>query len=117
MRLFYIIFLLSTSITFASFATQGKRKDAPAENLKISFITGKKINKHNSGFNQDNENLQKDFINSSVVKISFAAFILLSFLTFLFFKNKTINTKVVIKRLKHNYWCLFKMLYPKHVFW
>jgi len=117
MRLFYIIFFFSISINFAAIASQGKRNDTPAKNLKISFITDKKINKLNSDFNQDNESLQKDFINSSVIKISFAAFVLLSFLTFLFFKNKTITAKVVIRRLKYNYWCQFKMLYPKHVFW
>ncbi|KQM75929.1 hypothetical protein ASE74_20240 [Pedobacter sp. Leaf216] len=117
MRLIYIILLLIISTNFSSFATQGNRNDAPAKNLKISFITDKKINKLNSDFNQDYESLQKDFINASIVKISFAAFILLSFLMFLFLKNKAITAKVVIRRLKHNYWCHFKMLYPKHVFW
>ncbi len=117
MRLFYIFFFLSISINFAAFASQDKRNDALFKNIKISFITGKKIIKSNSDFNQNNESLQKDFNNCSIVKISSVVCILLSFLLFVIFKNKIINAKVVIKRLKHNYWCSFKMLYPKHVFW
>ncbi|WP_316847458.1 hypothetical protein [Pedobacter psychrodurus] len=117
MRLFYIIFFLSISINFAAFSAQQKRNDVPSKNLKISFITGKKVYKPNSNLNQDNESLQKDFINSTVVKTCLSAYFLFTFLLFLFFKYKTINTKLVIKRLKYNYWCLFKMLYPKHVFW
>lgn len=117
MRLFYIIFFLSLSINFAAIASQEKRNDAALKNIKISFISCKKSIKPNLGFNQDNESLQKDFINSSIVKIVSGACILLSFLLFLFLKHKALNTKVVIRRLKYNYWCLFKMLYPKHVFW
>jgi hypothetical protein len=117
MRLFYIIFFLSICINFAAFASQEKRNDVQSKNTKISFITGKKISKLNSDFNQDNESLQKDFINSSVVKISSNALVLITFLLFLFLKHKTVDSKVVIRRLKYNYWCLFKMLYPKHVFW
>ncbi|WP_316827948.1 hypothetical protein [Pedobacter miscanthi] len=113
MRLFYIIFFLSISINFAAIASQGKRSDAALKNTKIISISCKK----NIKFNQDNERLQKDFINSSIVKTVSNACILLSFLLFLLLKNKIVNTKVVIKRLKYNYWCLFKMLYPKHVFW
>lgn len=117
MRLFYIIFFLSLSINFAAIASLEKRNDAALKNTKISFISCKKNIKSNLGFSQDNESLQKDLINSPLVKIASGACILLSFLMFLFFKNKSVNTKVVIKRLKYNYWCLFKMLYPKHVFW
>ncbi|RBQ06208.1 hypothetical protein DRW42_14040 [Pedobacter miscanthi] len=117
MRLFYIIFFLSLSINFAAIASQEKRNDAALKNTKISFISCKKNVKPNLGFNQDNESLQRDFINSSILKTVSGACILLSFLLFLFLKNKAINTKVVIKRLKYNYWCLFKTLYPKHVFW
>lgn len=117
MRLFYIIFFLSISINFAAFASQEKRNDVPLKNTKISFISSKKNIKSNSDFNQDSESLQKYFINSPITKISSSAFVLITFLLFLFFKNKTINTKVVNKRLKHNYWYLFKMRYPKHVFW
>ncbi|WP_344852843.1 hypothetical protein [Pedobacter jeongneungensis] len=115
MRLFYIIFFFSISINFAAIASQEKRNDAALKNPKISFFSCKK--NINLGFNQDNESLQKDFINSPIVKVVSNACILLSFLLFLFSKNKTLNTKVIIKRLKYNYWCLFKMLYPKHVFW
>ncbi|WP_406823907.1 hypothetical protein [Pedobacter sp. KACC 23697] len=117
MRLFYIILLLSISINFAGIASQQKRNDAALKNTKISFFSCKKNTKYHSGFNQDNESLQRDFIHVSIVKISSGAFVLTSLLLFLIFKNKTINTKVVIKRLKYNYWYLFKMLYPKHVFW
>ncbi|MBB4110412.1 hypothetical protein GGQ60_004440 [Pedobacter zeae] len=116
MRLFYIIFFLSITINFAGTASQGKRNDVQSKNTQISFLTGKKSIRQNSGFNQDKESLQKDFINSPGVKISSSSFVLITFLLFLFFKNKTID-KVVIKRLKHNYWCSFKMLYPKHFFW
>ncbi len=117
MRLFYIIFLLSISINFAAIASQEKRNDATLKNTKISFFSCKKNTRINLGFNQDNESLQKDFINSSIVKIASSACILLSFLLFLFLKNKPVSNQFVIKRLKYNYWCLFKMLYPKHVFW
>jgi len=117
MRLFYIIFFLSITINFAGAAAQEKRKDVQSKNTKISFITGKKIIRHNSDFNQDNESFQKDFITRSIVKVSPSVFVLITFLLFLFFKNKTINTKVIIKTLKYHYWCLFKMLYPKHFFW
>lgn len=117
MRLFYIIFFFFISINFAAFASQGKRNDVSVKSTAISFITGKKISKHNSDFNQDNDSLQKDLINNSVVKISSNAFVLITFLLFLFFKNRIINPKVVIRRLKYKYWCLFNILYPKHVFW
>ncbi len=117
MRLFYIIFFLSLSINFAAIASQGKRNDAALKNTKISFISCKKNFKSNLGFNQDNESLQKDFINTPLIKIVSNTCILLSFLLFLFLKNKAVSNQFVIKRLKYNYWCLFKMLYPKHVFW
>ena len=117
MRLFYIIFFLSISINFAVFASQEQGNDAALKNTKISFFSCKGNINLNLGFNQDNESLQKDFINTTPVKISFSAFVLTTLFLFLLLKNKTDNTKVITKRLKYNYWCLFKMLYPKHVFW
>jgi len=117
MRLFYIIFLLAISANFTVFASHEKIHDVQTKNAKISFVTEKKIIKQQSGFNQDTESLQKDFINITPVKISFSAFVLTTLFLFLLLKNKTDNTKVITKRLKYNYWCLFKMLYPKHVFW
>jgi len=117
MRLFYITILLAFSISFAGFASQKQSPGDLKNNAKSSCISSKKQVKFNSGFNQENESLQKDFINNNVLKISHTSFILLAFLFFLFLKTKAINAKIIIKRLKFNYWYLFKMLYPKHFFW
>ncbi len=117
MRLFYIIFFCAISIPFAVLASQKKQDDALPKNPKTSFIISKKFKKITSDFQPDNDSLQKDLINNPIVKISSSAFLLLSFLVFLFVKYNTACIKAVIKRLNYNYWCLFKMLYPKHVFW
>jgi len=117
MRLFYIIFFCAISIPFAVRASQKKQNDALPKNHKVSFITSEKAKKITSDFKPDNDSLQKDLLNNSTVKISSSAFLLLSFLVFLFVKYNTACIKAVIKRLNYNYWCLFKMLYPKHVFW
>lgn len=117
MRLFYIIFFCVISFPFAVLASQKKQADASSKNHKITFITGKKNKPLRSDFQPDNDSLQKDLVNNPIVKISSSAFLLLSFLVFLFVKYNTADTKAAIKRLNYNYWCLFKMLYPKHVFW
>ncbi|SDC62756.1 hypothetical protein [Pedobacter soli] len=117
MRLFYIIFFCAISIPFAVCASQKKQADALPKNHKTTFVTCKKSKQLKSDFQPDNDSLQKDLVNNPVLKISSSAFLLLGFLVFLFFKHNVADTKAAIKRLNYNYWCLFKMLYPKHVFW
>jgi len=117
MRLFYIIFFCVISIPFAVLASQKKQDNALSKSQKISFTAGKINKKLKSDLQPDNDSLQKDLVNNPVLKISSSAFLLLSFLVFLFVKYNTADTKAVIKRFNYNYWCLFKMLYPKHVFW
>lgn len=117
MRLFYIITLLAFSISFAGLAWQKQAVVDAVENPGISFISCKKQVKINSGFGQADESLQKDIINNTVVKISHAAYILILFLFFLFSVYKRKESVIAIKRIKFNYWYLFKILYPKHVFW
>jgi len=117
MRLFYIITLLTFFVSFAGSASQKQKDNGLKKSAEVSFIYGKKLVKINTDFIRDYENLQKDFINNSVVKISYAVCFLLTFLFFLFLKNQAIHAKIIIRRLKFNYWCQFKMLYPKHVFW
>ncbi|KQR68206.1 hypothetical protein ASF92_15150 [Pedobacter sp. Leaf176] len=117
MRLFYIVNIFIFFIGFASFASQKKQVIDSKKGTKLSITSGKKQVKINSDFSQSNENLQKDFINNTVIKISHPACILLTFLSFLFLKNKSTKARTAIKRLKFIYWYLFKILYPKHVFW
>lgn len=117
MRFFYVTILLAFAFSFAGFASQKQKPSDSKKGTKISFISGKKQVKINSGFSQANESLQKDFINNTSVKISQAACILLTFLSFLFSDNKSINASAGIKRLKFSYLYLLKILYPKHVFW
>lgn len=117
MRLFYIIFFCAISIPFAVFASQKKQDDALSKSQKTTFVTCKKSKQLKSDFQPDNDSLQKDLVNNPVLKISSSPFLLLGFLVFLFFKHNIADTKAAIKRLNYNYWCLFKMLYPKHVFW
>lgn len=117
MRLFYIVLFLSLSINFAGIASQKKRGELQSKYTKTSSVTDKKVIRQHSNLNQDNESLQKDSIGISPLKISFGALVPITFLLFPLLKNKIVNTKVIIKRLRYNYWCLFKMLYPKHVFW
>jgi len=116
MRLFYIIFFFIISIPFAVCASQKKQADVLPKNQKITFVTCKS-KQLKSDFQPDNDSLQKDLVNNPVLKIASSAFLLLGFLVFLFIKHNIADTKVAIKRLNYNYWCLFKMLYPKHVFW
>ncbi|TCD10257.1 hypothetical protein EZ449_10570 [Pedobacter frigidisoli] len=117
MRLFYIIIFFIFSLNFAGFAAQEKRIDVQSKIPKISFVSGKDRLKLNTNLNQDNERLQKDFINNTIVKTVCNAFIALIFFIFLFSKNNLVSTNAIIKRLKYNYWCLFKIRYPKHFFW
>ncbi|MBC6112668.1 hypothetical protein ACFOG5_11370 [Pedobacter fastidiosus] len=117
MRLFYILFFLLISLNFAGFASQKKEFNAKNNGYKESFISTKAISKLHSNFQQDNESLQRDFISNTTLKISTGSFLILLFLVFLQTFNRNINSKILIKRLKYNYWCLFKMLYPKHFFW
>ncbi|RDC56045.1 hypothetical protein DU508_10470 [Pedobacter chinensis] len=116
MRLFYIIFFLFTSFGFASAASQERQSYTQNKTSKNSFISSKKQYKICKEYGLDHESFQNDFINNSTAKFS-TSFILLNCFVFLFLGNKKIAVKVIFKKLKYNYWCLFKMLYPKHVFW
>ena len=104
-------------MNFAGFASQKKKIGAVKKNSEITFVSNKNTLKFNTNFNHENESLGKDFISVSTLKMAASSFILLTFLAIFLLKNLIVNAKVVIKRLKYNYWCLFKMLYPKHVFW
>lgn len=116
MRLFYIIIFLSISFGFVSTASQRKNTHAQKEKVKISFFSDKKQFKLSAESGIDKETFEKDLINNTTQKISIA-FLLIFSLQQLFFKHRISNEKPIIKKLKHNYWCLLKMLYPKHVFW
>jgi len=117
MRVFYIIIFLLFSINSSSYASQFKKNNAVNSASKVVSFSPKRPVKINPGFCSENEHLQKDFISNCALKLAQSPFILFSFFLFLFLKNKNINAKVIIKRLGFKYWCLFKMLYPKHVFW
>ena len=89
---------------------------AQKKNVKISFFSVKKQFKLSAESGIENETFERDLINNITQKISIAFLVIFS-LQQLFFKHRISNDKPVIKKLKHNYWCLLKMLYPKHVFW
>ncbi|QPH41324.1 hypothetical protein [Pedobacter endophyticus] len=117
MRLFYIIIFLITSLNFTGYGSQDAKKHTLINHTKALFISAKKQIKSHADFNKTNERLQKDLVSSSVVKIFSCVLFLLLIPYFLFLKNKFVNSATVVKQLRFNYWCLFKMLYPKHVFW
>jgi len=117
MRLFYIIIFLITSLSFTGYGSQDAKKHTLINNNKALFVAAKKQAKYHSDFNKSNERLQKDLASTSVLKIFSCVLFLLVIPYFLFLKNKFVNGTTVVKQLRFNYWCLFKMLYPKHVFW
>ncbi|PWS29797.1 hypothetical protein DF947_20885 [Pedobacter paludis] len=117
MRLFYILFFLISSLSFAGFASQKAGTNVKNYNIKKSFFSAKEISKSHSNYHQENESFQRDFISNSTLKISTGSFLALLYLVFLQVLHRKIDSKTLIKRLKYNYWCLFKMLYPKHFFW
>ncbi|PWS26252.1 hypothetical protein DHW03_15790 [Pedobacter yonginense] len=117
MRLFYFLLFFLFSFNSASLAMQKKELTALNKGYKESFLSTKSIAKFHLNNQQDNESLQRDFSSNSPLKISKGSILVLLGLVFLFIIKRKIDPKIIIKRLKYNYWCLFKMLYPKHVFW
>jgi hypothetical protein len=117
MRLFFILFLSLISFSFAGIASQKEEVNVFKKNSKTTFISSKSSTKYSAHFQYENESLEKDLIANPSLKLTIGYFILLAFLAFFTFRNQIPDSKTVIKRLKYNYWCLFKMLYPKHVFW
>ena len=116
MRLFYIIIFLSMLFCAVSVVSHAKNYNAQKEKSKISFFSDKKQFKLCAESGLENESFERDLINNIIQKIPIA-FLLFFSLQQLFFKHGVSNEKLVIKTLKRNYWCLLKMLYPKHVFW
>ena len=117
MRLFYIIFFFLVSISFSGYATSKKEITNLKSKLKETFVSSKKNAKIIFHLQQDQESLEKDFITISKLKTVTSCFILFAVLAFFLSANKISNTKVIINTIRFSYWCLFKMLYPKHVFW
>lgn len=117
MRLFYFLFFVLFSLNFAGYASQKKEISAKNKGCKESFISTKAIFNLHSNFQQDNESLQRDFISVTPLKISAGSLLILLYSAFLQIIDRKTDSKVFIKRLKYKYWCLFKMLYPKHFFW
>ncbi|MFD2286006.1 hypothetical protein GJU39_01565 [Pedobacter petrophilus] len=115
MRLFYIIIFLSTLVSFASFAAPKKDNTSKIQSAQPVRNFKKSTFKFHFGHTQDQESFQKDLMNHTVVKNFLVVFAVL-IMALLLSITSTIS-KAVLKRLKHNYWCLFKMLYPKHFFW
>ncbi|MFW0716195.1 hypothetical protein [Pedobacter sp. N23S346] len=115
MRLFYIIFFLSALVSFASFANPKKNSTTKNQPAQVTSISKKSNLTLNPGITQDQESLQKNLISNAVAKILLDLFAVFLITLALFLPVKM--NKSVLKRLKYKYWCLLKMLYPKHVFW
>ena len=115
MRVFYIIFFFSTLLSFASFAASKKNTAVKSHSTQITTFSKRYNLKFNFGIAADQENIQKDLINSTLVKILLDLFAVLLIIMLLSLPLKIGDS--ILKRLKYNYWCLLEMLYPKHVFW
>ena len=115
MRLFYIIFFFSILASLTSFAAPKKNSALKSHSTKITAFNKKYCLKSTSGIAPDQENLQKDLINNTIIKILLDLFAVLVIAMLLSLPVKMSDS--ILKRLKYNYWCLLKMLYPKHVFW
>lgn len=117
MRLFSILLFFLTFSVIASFASQRKTDVKKTElNIKSLSYVAKKITILN--LNGENDQLQKDFISStSAFKIHSSIFILFLLAALAVLNHKTKNTKVFLNKLDFHYQRLFKILYPKHVFW
>lgn len=102
-------------MSFASFAAPKKDSAKKNQPTQIRTISKKSNFTLHPGPAQDQDSLQKDLINNGVAKILldlFGVFLI----TFPFFLHVKMY-QPILKRLKYKYWCLLKMLYPKHVFW
>lgn len=75
----------------------------------------KSIFKFNFVHDQGQESFQKDLINNTAAKILLDLLIVVLIALPLFLCLKI--HELLLRRLKYKYWCLLKMLYPKHVFW
>lgn len=119
MRLFHIFLFFLIFVSFAGFASQKKVAINKIEsNIKVYFFTTKKNIGLNDNLKSENDHLQKDFISSATsFKIHPSIFILFLFSAFVVLILKAINTKIFMNKLDNHYRCLFKILYPKHVFW
>jgi len=115
MRLFYVIVLFTTLVSFASFASLRKSHTPKIQAKQIVIISQKISFKYHFSINKDDEQLQKDLINHSTLKIFLDAIVVLVVLISMSVPLKT--NEIISKRQKYHYWCLLKMLYPKHVFW
>ncbi|AZI25548.1 hypothetical protein EA772_09410 [Pedobacter sp. G11] len=116
MRLFYTIIFICSSYCFASALPHAKHHDNQFKKAKLSFLSDKKLFKLNADSAMENETLEKDLINNITPKIALA-FLLLMGIVVNFFKSHLLTCKIILRKLKYSYWCLLKMLYPKHVFW
>jgi len=116
MRLFYIILFFCLHHTFANAAQKDKQKYYLLKSSESLSISNKKLFKVKANSGLENENVEKDFVNNLTHKTS-PKFILLSSVHFWHLNNFQIKADPDHKILKHNYSFLFKMLYPKHVFW
>jgi len=118
MRLFSILLFFLTFSAVAGFASQQKTNVKKTEsNIKSLSFAAKKISFVTSQ-NSENDQLQKDLISSaSAFKIHSSTFILFLLSAFAVLNYKTKNTKVFLNKLDFHYQRLFKILYPKHVFW
>jgi len=117
MRLFSIILFFLIFSVVAGFASQKETHIKKAgHNIKSVSYVAKKITVLN--LNGENDQLQKDFISStSAFKIHSSIFILFLLSAFAVLNYKTKNTKVFLNKPDFHYQRLFKILYPKHVFW
>ncbi|WP_421942450.1 hypothetical protein [Pedobacter sp.] len=118
MRLFSILLFFLTFNAVAGFASQQKTDVKKTElSIKSLSFAAKKITTVNNQ-NSENDQLQKDFISSaSAFKIHSSTFILFLLAAFAVLNHKTKNRKVFLNKLDFHYQRLFKILYPKHVFW
>jgi len=117
MRLFYFLFIFLLSLNFAAFSIQSKAVNIENKFYKTSFISSRIPLKHTANLKQEDQTLQQDVNISPTVK-SFSVFFVTLF-SFAFFGLGHKNTfiKVATRNIRYHYGCIFKMLYPKHVFW
>lgn len=85
--------------------------------LKEAFFSNKNTANIASHFPQAEENLSKELLTNSTIKAASSIFLLITLLAYFRILNEIRHTKVAINKLRFNYWCAFKMLYPKHFFW
>ncbi|WP_231492121.1 hypothetical protein [Pedobacter sp. Leaf170] len=113
MRLFTFLLFVLIFGAIAGFASQKKTE----RKFKSSSFTVKKITTVNNQ-SSDTGTLQKDFITTSqAYKVSNPLSALLLLIAFLQLTFKIKIIKIFFNKLELHFRCLFKILYPKHVFW